>query len=42
LIQAIAFPWINILWLGSILMGLGSALAVVQRIQRDREKAKRA
>jgi hypothetical protein len=27
--------------LGSILMGLGSALAVVQRIQRDREKAKR-
>lgn len=41
LIQAIAFPWINILWLGSVLMGLGSALAVVQRIQRDREKAKR-
>jgi cytochrome c-type biogenesis protein CcmF len=41
LIQAIAFPWINILWLGSILMGLGSALAVVQRVQRDREKAKR-
>jgi cytochrome c-type biogenesis protein CcmF len=42
LIQAIAFPWINLLWLGSILMGLGSALAVVQRVQRDREKAKKA
>ncbi len=39
LIQAIAFPWINLLWLGSVLMGLGSALAVVQRVQRDREKA---
>jgi len=42
LIQAIAFPWINLLWLGSVLMGLGSALAVVQRVQRDREKAKKA
>lgn len=42
LIQAIVFPFINVLWLGSLLMGFGSLLAVVQRLRRDKEKARRA
>ena len=32
--KAIVFPGINILWLGCIIMGLGSFLAVWQRIKR--------
>lgn len=32
--KAIIFPWINILWLGCILMGIGTALAVYHRIKR--------
>lgn len=33
LLQAVVFPWINLLWTGSILLGLGSFIAVVQRIK---------
>jgi cytochrome c-type biogenesis protein CcmF len=32
--KAIVFPGINILWIGCIIMGLGSFLAVWQRIKR--------
>ena len=32
--KAIVFPYINLLWLGSILMCIGTVMAVVQRIRR--------
>lgn len=32
--KAIVFPWINILWLGCILMGIGTVLAVYHRIKK--------
>lgn len=32
--KAILFPWINILWLGIIVMGLGTLLAVFQRFKQ--------
>lgn len=32
--KAIVFPWINILWLGCILMTLGTLLAVYQRLRK--------
>jgi len=35
LIKAEVFPWINLLWLGSILMALGTVIAVVTRIRRS-------
>jgi cytochrome c-type biogenesis protein CcmF len=35
--QAIVFPGINILWLGCILMFLGSLLAVIHRVKKDRK-----
>lgn len=31
--QAIMFPWINILWIGIIVMGLGTLIAVIQRFK---------
>ena len=37
--QAIVFPGINILWLGCILMTLGTLIAVIQRIKKNRVKA---
>ena len=33
--QAIIFPWINILWTGIIVMALGTLLAVIQRFRRQ-------
>jgi cytochrome c biogenesis factor len=30
----VIFPWINLLWIGSILMALGTVIAVVQRLKR--------
>ena len=35
-LKAIIFPWINILWAGCILMGLGTLIAVYTRIRRER------
>ncbi|MEQ9186870.1 MAG: cytochrome c biogenesis protein CcsA [Cryomorphaceae bacterium] len=32
--KAILFPWINILWLGIIVMGIGTLLAVFQRFKQ--------
>ena len=32
--KAIVFPWINVLWLGIIVMGIGTLLAVFQRFKR--------
>ncbi|MEO0404464.1 MAG: hypothetical protein AAF193_06300 [Bacteroidota bacterium] len=37
--QAIMFPQINILWLGIIIMTLGTGMAVYHRIQTNRKKA---
>ncbi len=36
LVKAEVFPWINLLWLGSILMAVGTGIAIVQRIKRER------
>ena len=35
LMQAFVFPYINLLWLGSILMGIGTLMAVWKRIYRS-------
>jgi len=35
LVKAVIFPWINLLWIGSILMALGTVIAVVQRLKRS-------
>ena len=34
--QAIMFPWINILWVGIVVMGLGTGIAVAQRFRKNR------
>ena len=34
LVKAVIFPWINLLWIGSILMALGTVIAVVQRLKK--------
>ena len=36
--QAIIFPYINILWIGCILMVIGSLMAVIQRIKTQKKK----
>jgi cytochrome c biogenesis factor len=36
--KAIIFPWINILWLGVILMGIGTTMAVFYRIGSQKGK----
>ena len=41
LMQAFIFPYINLLWLGSILMGVGSLLAVWKRIYRSLNEGKK-
>jgi cytochrome c-type biogenesis protein CcmF len=35
--QAIVFPWINILWMGCIVMIIGTVIAIVQRIRTRKE-----
>lgn len=35
LIKAEVFPWINLLWIGSLLMAIGTVIAVVMRIKRS-------
>jgi cytochrome c biogenesis factor len=35
--HAIRFPWISILWIGSLVMVLGTALAIRHRIQLNRK-----
>lgn len=35
--QAMVFPGINILWLGCIIMGLGTLLAVIERIKKNKK-----
>lgn len=35
-LKAIMFPWINILWAGCILMGLGTLIAVYNRVRREK------
>ena len=41
LLQAFIFPYINVLWLGAILMALGSLLAVWKRIYRSLSEEKK-
>jgi len=41
LMQAFIFPYINLLWLGSILMGLGTLLAVWKRVYRAINESKK-
>jgi cytochrome c-type biogenesis protein CcmF len=36
--QAMIFPYINILWIGCIIMVLGTALAIIERIRKNRNK----
>jgi cytochrome c-type biogenesis protein CcmF len=33
LIKAEVFPWINLLWIGSLLMALGTVIAVTTRLR---------
>lgn len=40
--KAIVFPMINLLWLGCILMAVGSTIAVVERIQMARKQRAKA
>lgn len=37
LVKAEVFPWINLLWLGSILMAVGTGIAIAQRAKRERK-----
>jgi len=37
LVKAEVFPWINLLWLGSILMAVGTGIAIAQRVKRERK-----
>jgi len=39
IMQAIVFPYINVLWIGCIVMVLGSILAVIQRIRTQKSTA---
>ncbi len=34
--QAMIFPYINILWMGSIIMAIGTMLAIIERIRRSK------
>ncbi|MDX5404383.1 MAG: hypothetical protein LPK28_02660, partial [Bacteroidota bacterium] len=36
LVKAIIFPQINILWIGSILMAIGTLIAIIQRIRKQK------
>jgi cytochrome c-type biogenesis protein CcmF len=37
ILHAVRFPYISILWIGCIIMALGTLLAVIQRIRHDRK-----
>ncbi len=39
LVQAMVFPWINLLWTGSVLLGLGTFVAIFQRIKLHRQRS---
>ena len=34
--QAMIFPYINVLWIGCIVMVIGTVLAIVERVKRNR------
>ena len=40
IMKAIIFPGINILWIGCILMIIGSVLAIRKRLKQAKESAK--
>ncbi len=42
IMKATIFPWINVLWLGSIVMGLGFIMSMFQRIGETRRLRKKA
>jgi cytochrome c-type biogenesis protein CcmF len=35
--QAMVFPFINILWIGCIIMGFGTFLAIIERIKKNKK-----
>jgi cytochrome c-type biogenesis protein CcmF len=39
IIKAIIFPWINILWAGSILLIIGTTMSIFQRVRANRKVA---
>jgi cytochrome c-type biogenesis protein CcmF len=41
IMKAIVFPWINLLWAGSVLMVVGFVISVYQRTQEHRRAARR-
>jgi len=42
IMSATIFPWINVLWLGSFIMGLGFIMSMIQRIGETRRLRKKA
>jgi cytochrome c-type biogenesis protein CcmF len=40
--EAYIFPFINILWLGCVIMALGTFIAIVERLRKDRQSLRRA
>ena len=36
--EAHLFPFINVLWLGCIIMAIGSAIAIMERIRQIRRR----
>jgi cytochrome c-type biogenesis protein CcmF len=40
--EAYIFPFINILWLGCVVMALGTFIAIVERLRKNRQSMKRA
>lgn len=37
--EAIIFPYINVLWMGCIIMIIGTVIAIVERIRKSRQHA---
>jgi cytochrome c-type biogenesis protein CcmF len=37
--KAYIFPYINILWLGCVMMGIGTVIAIVERVKKNRRAA---
>jgi len=39
--QAIIFPYINILWMGCIIMALGTLIAIFERVRKNKSPQQR-
>jgi cytochrome c-type biogenesis protein CcmF len=38
-LQAIVFPYINLLWIGILIMMIGTAMAIIYRVKRTKKDA---